>query len=66
MTRFPGIAASPGRKDTERSASAYRRSSTVAYIRSQPEHHRRMTFQEEFRKFLKKHGIEYDERYVWG
>ena len=39
---------------------------TIAYIRSQPEHHRRMTFQDEFRKFLKKHGIEYDERYVWG
>jgi putative transposase len=36
---------------------------TLAYIRSQPEHHRQMTFQEEFRK---KHGIEYDERYVWG
>ena len=39
---------------------------TVAYINSQPEHHRRVTFQEEFRMFLKKHGIEYDERYVWG
>lgn len=39
---------------------------TVAYIRSQPEHHRRTTFQEEFRLFLKKHGIEYDEQYVWG
>ena len=40
--------------------------STVAYIRSQPEHHRRLTFEEEFRAFLKKHAIEYDERYVWG
>ena len=39
---------------------------TVAYIRSQPEHHRRTTFQEEFRLFLKRHGFEYDERYVWG
>ena len=39
---------------------------TRAYIRSQPEHHRQTTFQEEFRAFLKKHGIEYDERYVWG
>ena len=39
---------------------------TRAYIHSQPEHHRRTTFQEEFRVFLKKHGIEYDERYVWG
>ena len=40
--------------------------STVAYIRSQPEHHRRLTFQDEFRAFLKKHVIEYDERFVWG
>jgi hypothetical protein len=29
------------------------------------EHHRRVTFQEEYRKFLKAYGIEYDERYVW-
>jgi putative transposase len=35
------------------------------YIRSQKEHHRRVTFQEEYRKFLKAYGIEYDERYVW-
>jgi putative transposase len=39
---------------------------TTTYIRSQPEHHRQKTFQEEFRAFLKKHGIEYDERYVCG
>jgi REP element-mobilizing transposase RayT len=39
---------------------------TTKYIRSQPEHHRKATFQEEFRMFLKRHGIEYDERYVWG
>jgi putative transposase len=39
---------------------------TVSYIRSQAEHHRKRTFQEEFLAFLRKHGIEYDERYVWG
>jgi putative transposase len=39
---------------------------TIAYIRSQAEHHRKTTFQDEFRMFLKKHGIEYDERYIWG
>jgi REP element-mobilizing transposase RayT len=38
---------------------------TVAYIRSQAEHHRKKTFQEEFREILKKHGVEYDERYIW-
>ena len=35
------------------------------YINGQIDHHRKMTFQEEFRAFLKKHGIEYDEKYVW-
>ena len=35
------------------------------YIQSQKEHHRRVTFQDEFRKFLKRYEIEYDERYVW-
>jgi REP element-mobilizing transposase RayT len=39
---------------------------TVAYIQRQEEHHRKKTFEEEFRAFLQKHGIEYDERYVWG
>jgi putative transposase len=35
------------------------------YIDRQPEHHRTRTFQEEFREFLKAHGEEWDERYVW-
>jgi REP element-mobilizing transposase RayT len=39
---------------------------TVAYIQRQEEHHRRKTFEEEFRTFLQKHRIEYDERHVWG
>jgi putative transposase len=38
---------------------------TIGYIRRQPEHHRKMTFQEEFRMLLKKHGVEFDERYLW-
>ena len=37
-----------------------------AYIRNQPEHHRKCTFQEEYLEFLHKHGVEYDERYLWG
>lgn len=36
------------------------------YIARQEEHHRRMTFQEEYVAFLNRHGIEYDERYLWG
>jgi putative transposase len=35
------------------------------YVRRQREHHRVMTFQEEYRKFLARHEIEFDERYVW-
>ena len=35
------------------------------YIARQKEHHRRVTFQDEYRKFLKAYDIEYDERYVW-
>ena len=35
------------------------------YIRHQKEHHKRITFQDEYRKFLKAYGIDYDEKYVW-
>lgn len=37
----------------------------VEYIQNQKQHHHKMTFEEEFRKFLKKYKIDYDERYVW-
>jgi REP element-mobilizing transposase RayT len=35
------------------------------YIATQEEHHKKMTFQEEYLAFLKKHKIAYDERYIW-
>ena len=35
------------------------------YIARQKERHRRITFQDEYRKFLKLYGVDYDERYVW-
>ena len=35
------------------------------YIRNQPEHHRKTTFKDELREFLRKYELEYDERYVW-
>ena len=35
------------------------------YIASQEEHHRKTTFQDELRTLLRKHEIEFDERYVW-
>lgn len=35
------------------------------YIRNQPAHHKKVTFQDELRALLKRHKVEYDERYVW-
>jgi REP element-mobilizing transposase RayT len=35
------------------------------YIQNQESHHSSKTFQNEFRALLKRHEIEYDERYVW-
>src|SRR5262249_41685886 len=35
------------------------------YIENQEEHHRKMTFQDELRALLQRHGMEFDERYVW-
>jgi REP element-mobilizing transposase RayT len=37
----------------------------VDYIDNQEWHHREQTFEDEFRKMLRNHGIEWDERYVW-
>ena len=37
----------------------------VEYINGQAEHHSKKSFQEEYRGFLKKYNVEYDERYVW-
>jgi putative transposase len=38
----------------------------INYIETQPEHHRVRTFQEEYLEYLQRHGIQYDERYLWG
>jgi putative transposase len=35
------------------------------YILGQPEHHRKVGFQDELRALMRKHEIEWDERYVW-
>ncbi len=40
--------------------------SVVSYIQNQRTHHQTQTFQEEYLEFLKKAGVEYDERYLWG
>jgi putative transposase len=35
------------------------------YIATQPEHHRKLSFQDEFRLLLRRYEIQFDERYVW-
>ena len=35
------------------------------YISNQKQHHKKISFKEEYIKLLEKYGIEYDERYVW-
>jgi len=37
----------------------------LAYIANQETHHKKESFQDEFRRFCKKYGVEIDERYVW-
>jgi hypothetical protein len=37
----------------------------MEYIRNQAEHHKKMSFKEEFIALLTKHRIQYDERYLW-
>ena len=55
-----------GRVDTGSFRSINRwsaRSSPI--IADQRVHHRKVTFQEEYMAFLKKHEMEFDERYMW-
>jgi putative transposase len=47
------------------SVSESQAESVRRYIRDQERHHRRKSFQDEFRALLDKHGITYEERYLW-
>jgi len=47
------------------SISPSHRQALEKYIGNQKEHHRKATFQEEFRRLLHKYGVPFDERYVW-
>ncbi|MEM9481351.1 MAG: IS200/IS605 family transposase [Verrucomicrobiota bacterium] len=38
----------------------------VQYVRNQKKHHETTSFEDEYRQFLQKYKVEYDERYVWG
>lgn len=39
--------------------------SVKAYLLNQEVHHAKMSYQDEFRELLRRHGIGWDERYVW-
>jgi REP element-mobilizing transposase RayT len=47
------------------SISPTHRPALEQYIANQAEHHRKVTFQQEYRRLLEKYGIQFDERYVW-
>ena len=47
------------------SVSPTHRADVQRYVRQQEEHHQKKSFQEEFREFLQRYGIDYDEQYVW-
>ncbi len=47
------------------SVSESSREAVIRYIQDQERHHQRVSFQDEFLTLLKKHGVEFDERYMW-
>jgi REP element-mobilizing transposase RayT len=47
------------------SVSSSNEKHVIKYIQDQERHHRRMTFEEEFVALLRKHGLAFDERYLW-
>ena len=60
----------PGRFEWQRGYAAFTVSASQleklrAYVRNQAQHHRRRTFQDELRALLDRHGVEYDDRYIW-
>ncbi len=40
-------------------------STVTRYVKEQEKHHHRLSFKDEFVQFLKRHEVEYDERYLW-
>jgi len=48
------------------SVSASNVSTVERYIRNQAAHHRKMSFEEEFVALLRKHGVEFDAKFVFG
>jgi putative transposase len=48
------------------SVSASNVDTVVRYIQNQPAHHRKISFEDEFRALLRKHGVEYDPKFMFG
>jgi REP element-mobilizing transposase RayT len=47
------------------SVSESQKEVVLRYIANQEQHHRRQSFQDEFRELCRRHGLAIDERYVW-
>jgi putative transposase len=47
------------------SVSSSQLDAVLQYIEAQQAHHRRRTFQEEYLELLRKHDVDFDERYLW-
>jgi REP element-mobilizing transposase RayT len=47
------------------SVSESNRANVIRYIQGQAQHHLRISFQDEFLGLLRKHGVEFDEQYIW-
>ncbi|MGB0982416.1 MAG: IS200/IS605 family transposase [Saprospiraceae bacterium] len=45
--------------------SEYEKDGLIEYIKNQEEHHKTVTFEEEYRRLLKEHGIEFEEKYLF-
>ena len=48
------------------SVSASNLDQVIRYIQNQDAHHRKTSFEDEFRALLRKHGVEYDSQYAFG
>lgn len=48
------------------SVSKSQLTAALRYVANQREHHRECSFQREMRRFLRRHGVDADERYLWG
>jgi REP element-mobilizing transposase RayT len=47
------------------SISSSKVESVRSYIKKQKEHHRNMSFEEEYKDMLKENNVEFDARYIW-